>query len=106
EQAFYLNLTAGTSLDPDRFSGYRLGALLPLVSEFPLSLPGYYYQELSAKQFALFGGNYIVPLDPKHHWIVNFTATTAAADYLSGMGQPGAWNSGLGAGVLYRSPTL
>jgi len=46
--SFYVGLTAGTSVDADRFSAYRLGALLPLVSEFPLSLPGYYYQEISA----------------------------------------------------------
>jgi len=39
KHSFYLSLTAGTSIDADRFSGYRLGALLPLVSEFPLSLP-------------------------------------------------------------------
>ena len=49
KQNLYLSLTAGTSIDADRFSAYRLGALLPLVSEFPLSLPGYYYQEISAK---------------------------------------------------------
>ena len=30
-QSFYINLTGGTSVDADRFSAYRLGALLPLV---------------------------------------------------------------------------
>jgi hypothetical protein len=106
EQSFYLNLTAGTSLNADRFSAYRLGALLPLVSEFPLTLPGYYYQEISAKQFVLLGGNYIVPLDKKHRWSANFMATTAGVDYLPGLEQPGRWHSGVGGGVMYKTPSL
>lgn len=106
EQSFYLSLRGGTSLNADRFSAYRLGALLPLVSEFPLSLPGYYYQEISAKSFVLLGGNYIVPLDKKQRWNINFTATTAGVDYVEGLEQPGRWHTGVGAGVLYESPSL
>ena len=37
---------------------------------------------------------------------MNFTATTAAVDYLPGLGQPGTWNSGLGAGILYATRTV
>ncbi len=44
QQSFYVRLTAGTSVDADRFSAYRLGGFLPLIAEFPLSLPGYYFQ--------------------------------------------------------------
>jgi hypothetical protein len=102
----YLSLIAGTSKDTDRFSAYRLGALLPLVSEFPLSLPGYYYQEISAEQFVLIGGNYLVPLDPNERWNLNITASTAFVDYLSGLEQPGNWHSGVGGGVLYKTPYL
>ena len=105
-QNFYINFTAGTSVNPDRFSAYRLGALLPLVSEFPLSLPGYYFNEISARNYALLGANYIVPLDPKHHWNVNFTGTTALVDYLTGFALPGNWHSGVGAGLLYQSQSL
>ena len=76
KHSIYLSLTAGSSVDPDRLSTYRLGALLPLVSEFPLSLPGYYYQEISAKSFGLFGVNYIIPLDEKQRW--NFNGTLMA----------------------------
>ena len=106
QQNFYINLTAGTSVDADRFSAYRLGALLPLVSEFPLSLPGYYFNEISARNYVLLGANYIVPLDPKHRWNINFTGTTAVVDYLSGLAQKGNWHSGVGAGLLYQSPSL
>ncbi|HWH69975.1 MAG TPA: hypothetical protein VNT26_11345, partial [Candidatus Sulfotelmatobacter sp.] len=44
---FYVSMTVGTTVNADRFSTYRLGALLPLSAEYPLSLPGYYYQEIS-----------------------------------------------------------
>jgi hypothetical protein len=102
----YVSVTAGTSKDADRFSAYRLGALLPLVSEFPLSLPGYYYQEISAEQFVLLGGNYLVPLDAKERWNINITASTAFVDYLDGLEQPGNWHSGVGGGVLYKTSRL
>ncbi len=105
-QSFYVNLTAGTSIDADRFSAYRLGALLPLVSEFPLSLPGYYNQEISAKQFVMLGGNYTFPLDRKGRWNANIVAATAGVDYLPGLSQPGRWHSGVGGGVLYQAASL
>ncbi len=105
-QSFYVNFTAGTSIDADRFSAYRLGALLPLVSEFPLSLPGYYYQEISAKQFVMLGGNYTIALDKKAHWNANIVAATAGVDYLPGLEQPGSWHSGVGGGILYQLPSF
>jgi hypothetical protein len=105
KQNFFVSLTTGTSFDADRFSAYRLGGFLPLASEFPLSLPGYYYQELSARRFVLLGGSYLVPLDKKQRWSVGATAAGACVDYLPGTEQPGHWNSGVGAGVLYRSPS-
>jgi hypothetical protein len=104
-QSFELTLLLGTSIDPDRFSAYRLGALLPMISEFPLSLPGYYYQEISARDFVLLGGNYLLPLDAKQRWNLNLTAATASVNYAPGLQQPGDWHSGVGAGVLYRTPT-
>jgi hypothetical protein len=106
KHSFYLSLTAGTSIDADRFSAYRLGALLPLVSEFPLSLPGYYYQELSAKQFVLLGGNYLMPIDKKGRWSLDVNAATAYVDYIPGLEQPGNWHSGVGAGILYKSDSF
>ena len=101
-QRFEVSLTLGTAINPDRFSAFRLGALLPLVSEYPLSIPGYYYQEISARNFALISANYLVPLDKEFHWNINVNGAAAAVDYLAGLEQPGNWNSGVGAGVLYR----
>jgi hypothetical protein len=101
--SFSANLTAGTSIDADRFSAYRLGGFLPMVAEFPLSLPGYYYQELSAQKFLLFNGTYTLPLDRAARWHVTALAATSVVDYLPGLEQPGNWNSGVGAGVFYTS---
>jgi hypothetical protein len=105
QQSFYVRLTTGTSVDADRLSAYRLGGFLPLVSEFPLSLPGYYFQEISARQFVLFNANYLLPLDPGKHWSLDLNASTAVVDYLPGEGQPGNSLTGVGGGILYHSPS-
>jgi hypothetical protein len=103
-QSFYVRLTAGTSVDADRFTAYRLGGFLPLIAEYPLSLPGYFYQEISARQFVLVNANYLVPLDHGKHFDLDLNASTAVVDYLPGEEQPGNSLTGLGAGILYRTP--
>ena len=103
QQSFYVRLTAGTSVDADRFSAYRLGGFLPLIAEYPLSLPGYYYQEISARQFVLLNANYLLPLDEKKRWNIDVNAASAFVDYLPGESQPGNWLNGVGGGILYHS---
>jgi hypothetical protein len=103
QQSFYVRLTVGTSVDADRFSAYRLGGFLPLIAEFPLSLPGYFYQEISARQFVLLNANYLLPLDRKKRWNLDVNAASAFVDYLPGEGQPGNWLNGVGGGILYHS---
>lgn len=103
KQNFLVSLTGGTSIDTDRFSAYRLGGFLPLASEFPLTLPGYFYQELSATRFALLNANYSIPLDPAKRFALTAVASTAYLDYLAGFQQPGNWNSGVGGGLSYHS---
>ncbi|HEY3762031.1 MAG TPA: hypothetical protein VGN23_09815 [Verrucomicrobiae bacterium] len=104
QQNFYLRLTAGSSVDADHFSAYRLGGFLPLAAEYPLSVPGYFYQEVSARQFVLFNGNYLVPLDKRMHWSLDLEGAAAAVSYLKGESQPGNWLTGVGGGILYHSP--
>jgi hypothetical protein len=104
KQNFFISLTLGTSLGADRFSAYRLGGVLPLAAEFPLTLPGYYFQEISAKEFALLGVNYSLPLDHRNRWALNALGTTAGVNYIPGLEQPGHWHSGVGGGLRYRSP--
>jgi hypothetical protein len=103
QQSFYVRLTAGTSVDADRFSAYRLGGFLPLIAEFPLSLPGYFYQEINARQFVLLNANYLLPLDGKKRWNLDVNAASAFVDYLPGESQSGNWLNGVGGGFLYHS---
>ena len=105
QQNFFARIIAGTSADADRFSAYRLGGFLPLVAEYPLSLPGYFFQELSAREFALINASYVLPIAPNQRWNLEFNAATASVDYLSGTEQSGNWVSGVGAGIIYRAPS-
>jgi hypothetical protein len=105
QQNFFARIIAGTSADADRFSAYRLGGFLPLVAEYPLSLPGYFFQELSAREFALINASYVLPIAPNQRWNLEFNAATASVDYLSGTEQAGNWVSGVGAGIIYRAPS-
>jgi hypothetical protein len=103
-QQFRVGLTAGTSVNADRFSAYRLGAILPLSSEAPLTIPGYYFQEISARRFVLLDGAYHMPLDPGKRWSLTAYGATGVVDYLTGLEQPGNWHSGVGGGLIYHSP--
>jgi hypothetical protein len=105
KQNFYARLVGGTTVDADRLSAYRLGGFLPLIAEYPLTLPGYYYQEFSAKQFVLLNASYLLPIAPNQRWNLDFNAATAVIDYLPGTGQSGNSISGVGGGILYRAPS-
>jgi hypothetical protein len=102
---FTVTITGGTGWNQDRFSAFRLGGNLPLASEFPLALPGYYFQELSAESFALIGASYVIPLDRRQLWRLGVLATTAYVDYLPGLEQPRNWNTGVAGSVVFRSPS-
>jgi hypothetical protein len=103
KQSFDVNFTAGTSGPTDRFSAYRLGGDLTMASEFPLSIPGYFYQELSARDFISFNAAYTVPLTADKTWRITPMGGLAVVDYLPGTGQPGAFNSGAGLALGYRA---
>ena len=105
EHLVEFSLTAGDSVDADRFSAYRLGGVLPFASEFPLSIPGYYYQELTAGRFALLNGQYSFPLTPRKNLRFTLYGAAANVDYLNGQEQPGHWHSGAGGGLTFISPT-
>jgi hypothetical protein len=102
KQAVDISLTGGTSVDADRFSAYRLGGNLPMISEFPLLIPGYFNEELSARSFVCFTSQYTFPLDPDKRWSLSPIGSVATMDYLPGMEQPGHFNSGAGVGLGYR----
>lgn len=96
-------ITAGTSWEADRFSAYRVGGILPFSSEFPLSLPGYFYQEMSAKSFALLNAQYSVPLPMTRSWRFDAMGAVGWMDYVSGLELPYHWNTGVAGGLTYIS---
>ena len=100
-----IGLTAGGSAEADRFSAWRLGSMLPLTAEFPLTLPGYFFQELSARRFAHIRAEYFVPLTHNHRWQFIASAASAYVDYLPGFEQPSHWQTGAGGGISYASPS-
>lgn len=104
EKRFIAVISGGEALRADRFSAYRLGGDLPMAAEFPLSLPGYYYDEIRARRYGLIGGSYIVPLSrDRRTWTASLTASTALVEYAPGSDQRGKTHTGVGAGAAYLS---
>lgn len=100
-QKIEFSFTAGGSSGADQISAYRLGGVLPLVSEFPLMLPGYYYEELTATGFEHFYGAYDIPLALEHRLEFRLEAATAHLDYLNGYQQNNEWQTGVGGGLTF-----
>jgi hypothetical protein len=98
-----LGLMGGAVIKPDRFSAYRLGGALPFTSEYPLFLPGYFYEELSAQDFGLLYGLYSIPLGPSKAWKIFAGGATAVINYVDGLEQSGKWNSGVTGGLGYTT---
>lgn len=96
-------LNLGTTIHPDRLSAYRVGGMLSLVSEFPYTLPGYYFGELSTRNMVLLNGFYEIPIDRANRWRVGAGASTAMFAYTPGTEQPGHWHSGVAGGLSYRT---
>jgi hypothetical protein len=94
-------VTAGGSDDADRFSAWRLGGVLPLISEFPLVIPGYYYEELTVEKFVHLYASYDIPLDRLKRWKFRLEAASAHLKYLPGFEQPSDWQTGVGGGVTF-----
>lgn len=103
DQYITLGLNLGTSIDADRLSAFRLGGLLPFVSEDPLNLPGYFFQELSARQYVLFNGSYSLPLGVNSGWSLSAHGSVGSVAYVRGMEQPGTFHAGVGGALGYRT---
>jgi hypothetical protein len=102
---FEVSLTAGAAVNADRFSAFRLGSFLPLVAEFPLSLPGYHIEEISADHFALLTGQFHQPIDDAARWNALVFGSVGVVDYLPGFEQRDHWHGGFGAGLVYQTPS-
>ena len=104
-QTFELSATAGAAVDADRFSAFRVGGALPLAGEFPLTVPGYFFQEYSARRFAVLSGTHLVGVPPVENWSLMFNGSVAALDHLPGLDFDRDWIAGVGGGIVYRSPS-
>ncbi len=98
-------LQGGTMINADRLSAFRLGGMLPYTKEFPLPIPGYFFQELSAKSYGIAYGDYSIPFGAENQWNIMAAGSAALVDYVDGTGQPGAFNSGVGLGGGYSAPS-
>jgi hypothetical protein len=98
-----LGLQAGGTFNSDRLSCYRLGGVLPYTKEFPLIIPGYGYQEISAQDFGLLYGTYILRFGSEKRWGWINMAAAGVVKYQEGTGQPGSMNSGVGTGIEYEA---
>ena len=96
----FSTMVAGSE-DVDRFGAWRLGGDLPLNAEFPVILPGYYYQELAAREFAYFYGSYEFPLEPSHRFSFRTEAATVWLGALSRFEQRSDWDSGAGGALVF-----
>lgn len=96
-------LQAGGTFNSDRLSCYRLGGTLPYTKEFPLVIPGYGFQEISAQDFGLAYGDYIFRFGPDSRWGWVNMAAASVVKYQEGTGQAGALNSGVGTGFEYSA---
>jgi len=103
EHYMVIGLMGGAVSHADRFSAFRVGGALPFTSEFPLYLPGYFFEELSAQNFGLAYGFYQIPLGPAKRWNVMAMVASALVDYVDGLNQPGYSNSGVGGGFGYTA---
>lgn len=100
-----LGISAGASDDADRLNGFGLGGFLPLSSDFPRDIPGYFYRELTARRFVLFSGQYGVPVDREKRFLLNLFGASALVSDVPGLENPGASHSGIGLGIQYDSPS-
>jgi hypothetical protein len=98
-------LQGGAAFDSDRLSCFRMGGVLPYTKEFPLEIPGYYFQELSVQDYGLAYARYAIPFGPNKSWSVGAGYTIAVVKYEEGLGQAGAINSGIGSVIGYAAPT-
>lgn len=96
---FQLTGEGGLSSHADRIDAYRVGGMLPFASEFALALPGYYNGELTARRYALFGGDYFMPFERYPMFSSHYFAQAANVTYLPGLEQGDTWNEGLGLGL-------
>jgi hypothetical protein len=94
-----LNLGGGGGLG--RLSAYRLGGMQTQTSEFPLILPGYLGQEISARRFVHAWAHTGLPLPAAKGFFVDLTAAVASVSPMRGTDPGGTSHVGLSVGLSF-----
>ncbi|MEQ1917836.1 MAG: hypothetical protein ABL955_01440 [Elusimicrobiota bacterium] len=95
-------LNAGGGGGVGRLSAYTLGGMLTQTSEFPLILPGYFGQEISASRYVHAWAHAGVPIRGSKSFLVNFTAAVANVKPVYGTDPGGIHHAGLAAGLSFE----
>lgn len=82
-----------------RLAAYRLGGMLTQAAEFPLPIPGYFAQEIAAREFGHVWGRVGYPVSSR--WVLNAFAAGAAVTPIAGTDPGGVLHSGFGAGIEF-----
>ena len=67
-------------------------------------IPGYYYQELTARNFVLLSGNYSVAITQDSPFRVALYGAIASLSYLPGLEYPDRAHAGVGGGLSWHAP--
>jgi len=94
-------LNAGVGGHVGRLSAYRLGGMGTLTSEFPLVLPGYFTQEISARRFVHAWGRTAVPFPGSDRYFIDLAAAGASVGPIPGTDPGAARHVGFSVGASY-----
>lgn len=97
-------LNAGSGGQIGRLTAYRLGGMLTQTSEFPLILPGYFAQEISARRFVHAWAQTALPAGDSKRFTIEFTAAAANVSPVRGTDPGGVGHAGLAAGFGFSPP--
>lgn len=87
-----------------RLSAYRLGGMLTQSSEFPLNIPGYFTQEIAAREYGHVWARAGVPLDGRRRFYANILAAGAAVTPIRGTDPGGPLHAGVSLGLKFAPP--
>lgn len=84
-----------------RLSAFRLGGMLTQTEEFPLAVPGYFSQEIAAREYGHAWARIGFPLDAERRYFANFMAAAASVTPIAGTDPGGVLHEGFSAGLEF-----
>jgi hypothetical protein len=96
-----VTMNFGAGHDLDRFSAYRVGGMLQNNAEFPMSIPGYFSQEIMAEKVAHVWVRFGKGLTDERRIVFNWFAGGAVIKPVPTTDAGGAQHAGVGMGVEF-----